>query len=377
MLSLYSKTTGRLAICLGLVTLAACCSSIPRIPARGSVAGYEFVGTVDSQAARDYLEGSPPVDLDLLRRGMSASGWVPCTADLRAISERYSPDVATLLFVEAIAGNPANARARAIYLEELGRERHAGRQDDVGWGDLLVLFAPGWLYESHGAHTGADLKLERECLDSLGIANELIPLGENDTVEANAAVVADAIRRRSTTGVRIVLVSASKSSAEVALALGDILDVRETQSVLAWLSVGGLIRGTPLADRALEPGLACLVWLRLGLQGFGLGALRSMQVEPRTRAVADLSLPQHLLVLSYVGVPLSGHVSDRGLPGYEYLRSWGPNDGLTLLADELVPTGYVLCEPGADHYFGLAGREERATALFRTLLRLAAKDSEG
>lgn len=38
------------------------------------------------------------------------------------------------------------------------------------------------------------------------------------------------------------------------------------------------------------------------------------------------------------------------MPG-EAIRSLGPNDGLTLLADELIPGGVVVTDVGLDHYY--------------------------
>jgi hypothetical protein len=38
--------------------------------------------------------------------------------------------------------------------------------------------------------------------------------------------------------------------------------------------------------------------------------------------------------------------------GYRTMREFGPNDGLTLLADELVPRAVPLLMPGIDHFLG-------------------------
>jgi hypothetical protein len=36
---------------------------------------------------------------------------------------------------------------------------------------------------------------------------------------------------------------------------------------------------------------------------------------------------------------------------YNYLRKFGPNDGSTLLADDLMPGGITIVEPGFDHFY--------------------------
>ena len=57
------------------------------------------------------------------------------------------------------------------------------------------------------------------------------------------------------------------------------------------------------------------------------------------------------LVVQYVAAPLSGNVADEVKARYSYLRKFGPNDGLTLLADELLPGGVTVIEPELDHFY--------------------------
>src|SRR6516164_11793260 len=48
---------------------------------------------------------------------------------------------------------------------------------------------------------------------------------------------------------------------------------------------------------------------------------------------------------------LSGDIAGDVRSRYNYLRKFGPNDGLTLLADELMPGGITIVEPGFDHFY--------------------------
>jgi len=52
-----------------------------------------------------------------------------------------------------------------------------------------------------------------------------------------------------------------------------------------------------------------------------------------------------------VGAPLSGQVPPWTIGRYTVLRPHGPNDGLTLLSDELVAGGIVVTDLGLDHYY--------------------------
>jgi len=73
--------------------------------------------------------------------------------------------------------------------------------------------------------------------------------------------------------------------------------------------------------------------------------------------------------VSYVPVPLSGGISDRGAFGYSRMRHLGPNDGLTMLVDQLLPGGLTIVEAGVDHYFDHPDRELRSLALLEVLLK--------
>jgi hypothetical protein len=98
-------TRTRLSTILGVaaVALSLCihgCLSVPQIAARGSVAGHALSGPVDSEVARDYLEGRAlPSEQDfrgekthwwdLLRKHTNGSGsWRPRQHDLQYTGSR-------------------------------------------------------------------------------------------------------------------------------------------------------------------------------------------------------------------------------------------------------------------------------------------------
>jgi len=352
---------------------------VAQVPASGTIAGFRLAGPVDSEIARDFLERQTlPAGLLRVRNDYAQTQRAPTRTELADLSQRYSPDVATLTFIEAVSRLPENVELRRRYERELAYVRAVG-VDHAGRGvpdDLLVLFVPGWFYVSHGSETNADLQRQRRLLDRFGVRNELVRVDENGKVEDNAVTVANAIRAASA-GHRLIVVSASKSGAEVALALGRELRPDETRSVAAWLSIGGVVRGTPFADRVLEPDLCWFVRAQLRLQGFDLEGARSMRTDRAGAAFRTLAFPQHIEIVSYVAAPLSGHISERGDFGYARMRSHGPNDGLTLLADEIIPGGSTLLAPGVDHFFDHPDQPLWTAALFRVLVDRAARFGEG
>jgi hypothetical protein len=258
------------------------CLQAPRIAASGTFAGYSMSGPVDSKIARDYLQGRPlPSGLARTRRQYLAAGLVPSREALAAVARDYSPDVATLLFIETVSATSESRELRRYFDTELANLRRAGiegARPEIPE-KLLVLLVPGWFYVTHGSETGADFNSQRRTFDRMGVPNRLVKEDENGTVEGNARIVASAIREASKHNHQILLVSASKSGAEVAQALGRELSHDESASVIGWVSIGGVVRGTPIADRVLEPELCWFTELKFGLEGFSLEGAKSMRTE--------------------------------------------------------------------------------------------------
>ncbi|MGH7344837.1 MAG: hypothetical protein ACREK4_07985, partial [Candidatus Rokuibacteriota bacterium] len=228
-----------------------------------------------------------------------------------------------------------------------------------------VLFAPSWLYRSH-PENGSDFANQRRILDTLGVANRLIASGESDSVEDNAAVIVRTIRETACGAGPIVLVSASKSGAEAAMALSD-LTSEDAACVAAWINIAGSLRGTPLADSALR---GPVKWLARGvfwLSGWSWDALESLETERSRRRLETLRMPQTITVLNVVAVPVSGSVGFQVYPGYQVLSSYGPNDGVVLLADTVWPGGINVVALGADHIFARWRGDAYILAMLRAL----------
>jgi hypothetical protein len=357
------------------LALAACCGACMvetrRLPAHGVVEGTRVETTVDSELARYLLGRRVPgaaVDPQLEARVDEARATVHGAGVREALTRisQESPDLATLLLAEALATEEGSARLRRLYAQELEVvEEGSGRSLDAS--GYTLLFAPGWLYRSH-AENGAGFERQLAVAARMGIEAERIETDENASVEHNAGAIAHELRLRRSTGRRYVLVSASKSGPEVALALA-MLSAEEAEPVAAWINVAGVIGGSPLADAALVAprcwgALALFGWRRWGLEG-----MRSMSTRVRRRGLGELRIPEHVLVVNDLPLPLSGQVSARARQGYQDMRSLGPNDGLALTLDEVFPGGETLVELGLDHYLAAPDIDRRTEALTRAVLR--------
>lgn len=349
-----------------------CASNSSSLQAHGTLADRTMTARVDHPVARDYLEGRPlPSDLEELRRAHIPVGKLPSEPTLAYLTAHYSTDVATLFFMEAASAHDPSRSIQHEYADVVHRLMQTGEIPEIGPSSsrLTIAFAPGWFYKSHGAETGADFQRQLDQLASVGVPAELIETDENGTVESNAEIIADVLRRLQREGREVFVVSGSKSGAEVAVALGEVLRPEEMTDIRAWLSIGGVHQGSPFADWALNPTVCWISQLHLGLQGFDLDGALSLQTSRRRPHFANLRFPEHVLLVSYVPVPLSGDISDRGAFGYSRMRDIGPNDGLTMLVDQLLPGGLTIVEPGVDHFFDHPDREVRSLALLEVLLK--------
>jgi hypothetical protein len=368
-------------ILVTFATALGCTANHGHLYADGVIAQRAWAAQVDHPIARDYLEGHPlPLDLQGMRDAYVSGGALPTVEALTYLTTHYSPDVATLFFMEAVSAHDPSESIQREYVDTVRRLMETGSTPTFSPSSshLTVAFAPGWFYKSHGTETGADFQRQLAQLARIGVPAELIETDENGTVESNALIIAESLRRLQQEGWQVLVVSGSKSGAEVALALGDVLEPAETRAVLAWLSIGGVHQGSPLADWALDPTVCWISQLHLGLQGFDLDGARSLQTSRRRARFANLRFPDHLLLVSYVPVPMSGDISERGALGYSRMRHIGPNDGLTMLVDQLLPGGLAIVEPGVDHFFDHPDREIRSLALLEVLLkRIGASDGCG
>jgi len=283
---------------------------------------------------------------------------------LRRLSKQYSVDFATIYFLRRVNRDPVNDRFQSEFQATLAEIEAAGEEIRIhrAVDRYTVGFVPGYGYEIDTT-TGADFARQRELMTRLGVDHFLFPSKEYGTVEENADIVADTIREYGRTGRELILVSASKGGPEAALALGDRLAPEECAHVKGWISVGGLLRGTIVCDLLgrwyLWPLARFLFWY--AEQPFVM--LKNLSRGFRAPIMDALALPEHLLILHYVGAPTGGQIDDTVRYRYKLVLPHGPNDGLTLLTDELLDGGIVVTEPGLDHFFRAPDIDLRTLAL--------------
>lgn len=351
-----------IAILVLILPLGACVS-YPTIPVTGDLANRRISTTVDSASAKYYLavtskhsiansnEAERIAEIEG-RFGKRPFDWLA----LKEISRETSPDFATIFFINHILSEHNNEKFQSGYSAELRRIESLIHQRK--WSLVVrtalkgykILFIPGFHYLSDPT-SGADFSGQRQLMHQLDLNVQLAAIEEDGTIEENAAIIARIVRAESRNHAKLILVSTSKGGPETALALGRVLEPGETTSVKAWLSVGGLIHGTFLADRVMSWPKSWVARVIFSAEKIDFRSLPGLTTTTSRSRMEGIRLPPHILVLQYIAAPLSGDIADDVKGRYTYLRQYGPNDGLTLLADELLPHGFTVLEPGLDHFY--------------------------
>ena len=329
-----------------LLVLPACAG----LPVRGSVGGQTIQTRVDSEAARyflgSYLAGErsdPALDERIDRVYQSANGSLPDRNQLKQLSDEFSVDFAALYFADQVAHIPVNRRFRRAFDQAYQYARKAFPEGRIRLpADYEVMFVPTYLYKRLFS-VGADMAVPRAAIKKVGLACHFVETQDDGAVEANADLVAAAIRSRGQSGRRLIIISASKSGPEVALALTK-LGPAETRHVAAWINAMGALQGTPLVDDRLFPDLEIL------MGKVDSAGTESMSTARSRRRFDSFRVPKHVLVVNYFGVPVVGSVSFFARMSYFPLRKYGPNDGTVLVPDMIFPGGVTLTELGSDHF---------------------------
>jgi hypothetical protein len=336
-----------LTLLSALLLLAACAG----LPVRGMVGGQAIETRVDSEVARYYLgnylagkRSDALLDERIDRVYQNADGKLPDRDDLKKLSDDFSVDFAALYFADRIARVPENRRFRSNFDQAYEYTRKGFRQGRVeipAAAKYDVLFVPTYLYKRL-TFTGADMAVPREALKKGGFTCYFVETQDDGAIEANADLVAAAIRARAQSSRRLIIVSASKSGPEVALALTK-MEPAETGHVAAWINTVGALQGTPLVDERLLPEIEFIVG-KVDIAG------RDSLTVVRSRQRFDsFRIPEHVLVVNYFGIPTIGSISFMARLGFFPLRKYGPNDGLILLSDMVFPGGVTLVQLGSDH----------------------------
>jgi hypothetical protein len=351
-----------------LLSLSACTG----LSAQGRIGSQTIATRVDSEVARYYLanylsgeRSDETLDARIDDVYRNANGSLPDRNQLKHLSDEFSVDFAALYLADQIERVPVNRRFRQDFDQAYRYALEAYPEGGVvlprAAQDYEVLVVPTYLYDRLLA-AGADMAAPREALRNVGLPVYFVETDDDGAVEANADLVAKAIRDRAQSGRRLILISASKSGPEVALALTR-LGGDETRHVAAWINAVGALQGTPLVDDRLLPDF------ELFMGKVDAAGRESMSTRRSRQRFESFRIPENIFVVNYFGIPVIGSVSFWIRTSYMPLRKYGPNDGTVLLADMIFPRGVTLAELGSDHFMSGKRLDISTVALAMTVIR--------
>jgi len=328
-----------------LLLLPACAG----LPVRGRIGGQAIDTRVDAEVARYYLasylsgqRNNPALDGRIADTYKNSRNDLPDRAELKRLSEEFSVDFAAAYLADRIIRVPENRRFRELFEENRRAFSQKRLKLPNGAADYEVMFIPTYLYKRLPI-TGGDFAVPKQALQRIDLPFHFVETVEDGAVETNADIVAAAIGARAQSDRRLIVISASKSGPEVALALTR-LGGAATRHVVAWINTVGALQGTPLTDEQLLPEVEDFVG------AVNVAGMQSLMTERSRRRFQSFRLPDHILVVNYFGIPLSGSVSSWARAGFTPLSKHGPNDGILLLSDMILPGGITVAELGLDHF---------------------------
>lgn len=286
------------------------------------------------------------------------------------LSNYVSQDFSTLVFAQKNYEQPKNKHAQDTfqkYLNEYSNNKEFKIHANAS--EYIYVFVPGLFYVKH-ADIGGDFAKQQKMLNKIGLSTFFIKTNEVGSVIENANIIASKLKEISLNYSKIIIVSASKGGPDLSYTLGKLMKPDETKNIKAWISIGGVLRGSQIADKHLK-GISRL-WTKIILF-FVKAKINFVEDLSQKKSIIrhnSIQLPKDLHIIHYVGAPLASQVNKKVRKSFKYLSKFGPNDGITMLVDELTPQGTVITELGLDHYYKDLNIEKKSMALLHTTLKI-------
>jgi hypothetical protein len=212
---------------------------------------------------------------------------------------------------------------------------------------VKLLLIPGMFYKEY-VNFGADGALIRKVAEKFGFEVELLETKSKGSVSANKEIL---LKKLATDRhPNIWIVSFSKGSTEVRWGLEELMNKGFPTNIKGWVSISGLINGTPLASEKLRTNFHKAIWY-LTTKAIGIDYAATEEISHANEALkGKVRLPEHLDVIHIAGFPLPSHLQPVLIKRYNKLAVIGPNDGTSVLEDLLDLPGKIYPIWGTDHF---------------------------
>lgn len=214
-----------------------------------------------------------------------------------------------------------------------------------------LVIAPGAFHREH-PEAGGDGRAVLSVAEGQGWDCQCLPTESLGTLDVNARRIVEWFEEQRED---CVIVSLSKGTSDFMAALA--LRPELANQIHGWISVSGIISGTPMANWLLErKRLRPAFWLMRWKHSADIQAVRDLRSGNAERLPALArrlceEFAAKIPIFHLVGFPLRRHLSCfRAKLWHRRFRRYGPNDSVVILEDLLDAPGVVVPVWGADHY---------------------------
>lgn len=208
-----------------------------------------------------------------------------------------------------------------------------------------IIIIPGMFYKEH-PEVGADGRFIQEIASNCGFEAEVLNTDSCGAVSTNSKIIE--LYLNEAKHPNIWLISLSKGTSEVRKYLQEKNKNNIQKNIKGWISISGIIGGTPLAEIKLSNS-AVKLFYRIFCK---IAGVEYKVIKELTRDYWNepFIVPDNFQMVHIAGVPILPHIQPYLIKKYRTLSSYGPNDGIILLEDMLDVAGKVYPLWGMDHF---------------------------
>ena len=199
--------------------------------------------------------------------------------------------------------------------------------------DAALAIVPGAFYREH-PETGADGKKLVDMAIEFGCRAHTIPTQSVGSAAANGQIICGWLNQSNEE--KIILCSLSKGGADVKMALADPGAEVAFRKVAAWINVGGITTGSPMATWILaRPILSRIYHALFWYRGQDFRFVRDIARRVGSPLDFEVVTPPHVNVIHLLGFPLTSHLQRRPIAS---LASSAGRDTARMTAPRFSPT---------------------------------------
>lgn len=270
---------------------------------------------------------------------------------LKRLTAERGFDFAMALLYDRVGKSP---RHRPL-LEWMNRTGDVPEKSTGSRGGAVIVPA---LYDPKKPEEAPTGRFAQRVAERLGFKTTWLEVPPHRTLAVGSAMVRDAILSNDEP---VTLISLSRSSLDVKLALAGLSHDEQERTVRGWLSITGLMKGSPVVN-----GLYGRAILRIGTQrylrraGLEEAVLLDLLRGPGTQTSQPLSLSPRIPLVHLVAFPRQRHFVENATNSEE--RGWmrllrflkidsvGPHEGASVLGDLLDEPGQIAPVWGVPHW---------------------------